>query len=130
MKTTFLVLIAIALALVAAALAPVFKADPGMVQIHFLGWTVETSVLVLVLGVLLLWVLVWAIIRLWRMPSETARRVREQRALRQLEKGLLALTEGDWETAERALEKSASSHGRTTARYLAAAEAEGQRGVL
>jgi HemY protein len=123
MKTTFLVLIAIALALAAAALAPVFKADPGMVQIHFLGWTVETSVLVLLLGVLLLWVLVWAVIRLWRMPAETARRVREQRALRQLEKGLLALTEGDWETAERALEKSASSHGRTTARYLAAAEA-------
>ena len=40
-----------------------------------------------------------------------------------MEKGLLALNEGDWETAERALEKSASSHGRTTARYLAAAEA-------
>ena len=57
------------------------------------------------------------------MPVETARRVREQRALAQLEKGLLALTEGDWSTAEKALEKSASSHGRTTARYLAAAQA-------
>jgi len=33
------------------------------------------------------------------------------------------LTEGDWATAEKALEKSASSHGRTTARYLAAAQA-------
>jgi HemY protein len=123
MKTAFLVLIAIALALLAAALAPVFKDDPGMVQIHFLGWTIETSVLVLVLGILLVWVLVWAVIRIWKMPAETARRMREQRSLRQLEKGLLALTEGDWQTAERALEKSASSHGRTTARYLAAAEA-------
>ncbi|MEE4218126.1 MAG: heme biosynthesis HemY N-terminal domain-containing protein [Xanthomonadales bacterium] len=123
MKTAFLVLIAILLALLAAALAPVFKADPGMVQIHFLGWTLETSVLVLVLGVLLVWVLVWAVIRLWKMPVEAARKVREQRSLVQLEKGLLALTEGDWQTAERALQKSASSHGRTTARYLAAAEA-------
>ena len=123
MKTAFLVLIAIALALLAAALAPVFKDDPGMVQIHFLGWTIETSVLVLVLGILLVWVLVWAVIRIWKMPAETARRMREQSSLRQLEKGLLALTEGDWQTAERALEKSASSHGRTTARYLAAAEA-------
>ena len=123
MKATFLVLVAIILALVAAALAPVFKADPGMVQIHFLGWTVETSVLVLIFGVLLLWILVWAVIRLWKMPAETARRVRDQRALAQLEKGLLAMTEGDWRTAERALQKSASSHGRTTARYLAAAEA-------
>ena len=123
MKAVVLVLIAVILALLAAALAPVFKSDPGMVQIQFQGWTVETSVMVLVLGVLLLWVLIWAIIRLWKMPAETARRMRDQRALRQLEKGLLALTEGDWQTAERALEKSASTHGRTTARYLAAAEA-------
>jgi len=123
MKATFIVLIAIVLALLAAAMAPVFKTDPGLVQINFLGWTVETSLLVLAGAILLLWVLVWLVIRLWKMPRETARRVREQRAMVQLEKGLLALTEGDWQTAERALEKSASTHGRTTARYLAAAEA-------
>jgi HemY protein len=123
MKKSFLVLIALVLALVAAAVAPVFKADPGMVQIHFLGWTMETSVLVLILAVLLVWLVAWLLIRLYRMPAETARRIRDQRALAQLEKGLLALTEGDWSTAERALEKSASTHGRTTARYLAAAEA-------
>ena len=123
MKNSFLILIAVALALLAAAIAPVFKTDPGMVQVHFRGWTIETSVLILVLAVLALWLLVWVLVRLWKMPAETARRIREQRSLAQLEKGLLALTEGDWSTAERALEKSASSHGRTTARYLAAAEA-------
>ncbi len=96
MKSVFLFLIAIALALFAAAVAPVFNA---------------------------VWVLVWVIMRLWRMPADTARKMREQRALVQLEKGLLALTEGDFITAERALQKSAGSHGRTTARYLAAAEA-------
>ena len=123
MKRAFLAIFAIGLALFAAAVAPVFKSDPGLVRIHFLDWTVETSLLVLVLGLVLIWVLVWALLRLWKMPAETARRMREQRALVQLEKGLLALTEGDWATAEKALEKSASSHGRTTARYLAAAEA-------
>jgi HemY protein len=123
MKSSFLILIAVVLALLAAAIAPVFKSDPGMVQIHFRGWTVETSVLILVLAVLALWLLVWVLVRLWKVPAESARRIREQRSLAQLEKGLLALTEGDWSTAERALEKSASSHGRTTARYLAAAEA-------
>jgi HemY protein len=122
-KNSFLILIAVVLALLAAAIAPLFKTDPGMVQIHFRGWTIETSVLILVLGVLALWLLVWVLVRLWKVPAETARRIREQRSLAQLEKGLLALTEGDWSTAERALEKSASSHGRTTARYLAAAEA-------
>jgi len=122
-KKSFLVLVAVVLALLAAAIAPLFKTDPGMVQIHFSGWTVETSVLVLILAVLALWLLVWVVVRLWKAPAETARRLRERRSLAQLEKGLLALTEGDWSTAERALEKSASSHGRTTARYLAAAEA-------
>jgi HemY protein len=123
MKKSFLLVIALALALLAAAVAPLFKNDPGLVQIHFRGWTVETSVLVLILALALLWLLAWLLSRLWRMPGEAARRIREQRALLQLEKGLLALTEGDWSTAERALQKSASSHGRTTARYLAAAEA-------
>lgn len=123
MKSSFLILIALVLALLAAAIAPVFKSDPGMVQIHFRGWTVETSMLVMILSVLALWLVVWVIVRLWKMPAETARRIRDQRSLAQLEKGLLALTEGDWSTAERALQKSASSHGRTTARYLAAAEA-------
>jgi len=123
MKRSFLVLITIALALLAAAVAPVFKSDPGLVKIHFHGWTIETSVLILILAAIALWLVVHLIGRLWRMPADTARRVREQRALAQLEKGLLALTEGDWSTAERALQKSASSHGRTTARYLAAAQA-------
>ena len=123
MKKSFLVLIAIGLALVAAAIAPMFKTDPGLVQIHFRGWTIEMSVLILLLGILAVWLLVWLAVRLWKLPAETARRVREQRALKQLEKGLLALTEGDWSTAERALQKSAISHGKTTARYLAAAEA-------
>jgi len=123
MKRSFLVVIAIALALFAAAIAPVFKSDPGLVQIHFQGWTIETSVLILAVALVALWLVVHFIIRLWRVPAETARRVREKRALAQLEKGLLALTEGDWSTAEKALEKSASSHGRTTARYLAAAQA-------
>lgn len=123
MKRSFLVLIALVLGLFAAAIAPVFKNDPGLVQIHFLGWTIETSVLVLILAALLIWLLAHLLIRLWRMPADTARRVREKRSLAQLEKGLLALTEGDWGTAEKALQKSASSHGRTTARYLAAATA-------
>jgi len=122
-RAAFLLIVAIALALLAAAVAPVFKSDPGLVQIHFRGWTVETSVLVLCLALVSAWLLLWLVVRLWRLPTETARRIREQRAMIQLEKGLLALTEGDWSTAERALQKSASSHGRTTARYLAAAEA-------
>lgn len=123
MKRVFAFLVIVLLVLLAAALAPMFKADPGLVQIRMFSWTIETSVLVLGLAVLVVWLIASLLLRLWRLPGETARRVGERRALAQLEKGLLALTEGDWRTAERALEKSTNLQGRTTARYLAAAQA-------
>ena len=123
MKKSVLLFVTLALLLLTAGLAPVFKSDPGHVLINFMDWTVETSVLVLMVAVLLIWLFVQFLLKLWRLPAETARRVREQRSLAQLEKGLLALTEGDWGTAEKALEKSTSTQGKTTARYLAAAQA-------
>lgn len=123
MRKTFAIAVIVLLILAAAALAPLFKSDPGLVQIRMFGWTIETSVLVLVLAVLAAWLVVALLVRLWKLPAETARKVSEQRALAQLEKGLLALTEGDWRTAERALQKSANAQGKNTARYLAAAQA-------
>lgn len=123
MKRSFLLLLILALLLLAGWLAPMFKTDPGHVVINFGDWTIETSVLVLATAFFILWFLVQLAVWLWRMPVETARKMREQRAFKQLEKGLLALTEGDWSAAEKALEKSASKQGRTTAHYLAAAQA-------
>jgi HemY protein len=123
MKRTILLLTVLALLLLAAALAPVFKSDPGLVQVHFLGYTIESSVLVLLGALLLLWALVQLAFWLYRLPAQTAARVSEKRAMAQLEKGLLALTEGDWKSAEKALSKSASAPGKNTARYLAAAQA-------
>jgi HemY protein len=123
MKTGFLILVAIALAILAAALAPVFLADPGLVQIRFGDWAIEMSLLVLILALVLAWSLFHLLSRLWRLPAEAARRLRDDRALQQLEKGLLALSEGDWVNAERALQKSETTKGPGTVRYLAAARA-------
>ncbi|MDX1379645.1 MAG: heme biosynthesis HemY N-terminal domain-containing protein [Xanthomonadales bacterium] len=123
MKWLIAMLSVVLLLLLSAALAPLFRDDPGLVTIRFLDWTVETSVLVLLLGVVLLWGVVQLALWMWRAPARTARRVRRKRELDNLEKGLLALTEGDWRSAERALSRSASAPGKTTARYLAAAEA-------
>jgi HemY protein len=123
MKRTVLVLTTLGLLILAAALAPIFSNDPGLVQIHFLDWTIETSVLVLLGVLVLVWALVQLLFYLWKLPARTAQRVAETRGLAQLEKGLLALTEGDWKTAEKALSKSAALPGKTTARYLAAAQA-------
>lgn len=123
MKRSFIWLLVLALLLAAAALAPIFKNDPGHVLINFGSWTVETSVLVLMIGLIILWLLVQVVMWFWRAPVVAARKMREQRAFNQLEKGLLALTEGDWSAAEKALEKSANAKGKNTAHYLAAAQA-------
>ncbi len=123
MKRSFLLLLILALLLIAGALAPMFKSDPGQVVINFGDWTLESSVLVLIMVLVFAWFAVQFAVWLWRMPVRSARKLREQRAFKQLEKGLLALTEGDWKAAEKALEKSASKQGRTTAQYLAAAQA-------
>ena len=123
MRRSVVILLILALLLLAGALAPMLKSDPGHVLINFGGWTIETSILVLAVALLILWFAFQIVIWLWRMPVETARKMREQMAFKQLEKGLLALTEGDWGAAEKALEKSASMQGRTTAQYLAAAQA-------
>lgn len=129
MKRLILIVLA-AVALVAAALlAPVLVEDPGYVQLDIGPWRVETSFLVLLGGVLLVWIALSLTVGLLRLPGRVIRRGRERRSRQQLEKGFLALTEGDWQGAERALNKSLSYRD-STAGYLAAARAaQGQGDV-
>lgn len=123
MKAALLILTILGLMILAVAVAPIFKNDPGYVLIRFQDWSAETSVLVLLLAVIGIYLLIRLAVWLWCWPTRTARQVRELRAQRQLEKGLLALTEGDWRSAEKALSRSGNQRGQETIRYLAAARA-------
>ena len=123
MKAALLVLTILGLMILAVAVAPLFKNDPGYVLIRFQDWNAETSVLVLLLGVVLLYLAIRLVVWLWYWPTRTARKLRELRAQKLLEKGLLALTEGDWRSAERALTRSGNQRGQETVKYLAAARA-------
>jgi HemY protein len=121
-KRLVLILLALAAMLIAAVLAPRLLDDPGYVAIDLGQWRMEMSLLTLLLAVFLAWVAMSILIGLLRFPGRVWRRSRETRARRQLENGLLALTEGDWQRAERELGKSLEYRG-TTAGYLAAARA-------
>lgn len=123
MKAALLVLTILGLMILAVAIAPLFKNDPGYVLIRFQDWNAETSVLVLLLAVVAVYVVIRLVVWLWYWPTRTARKVRELRAQKQLEKGLLALTEGDWRSAEKALTRSGNQRGQETVKYLAAARA-------
>lgn len=122
MKRLVLIILALAALLAAAILAPRLLDDPGHVMVDIGQWRLEMSVLTLVMLVLLAWVSISLVFGLLRLPGRLLRKRREHRSRRQLESGLLALTEGDWQKAERELGKSLAYRG-STAGYLAAARA-------
>ena len=129
MKGSVIVLIIVALLLIAAGVAPYLQADPGYVALQFHDWTVETSVVVLAALLLLAYLLIRLIVWMWQSPKRAADRLAQRRTEQQLQKGLLALSEGDWKSAEKALARSAraaSSRSRTLSYLAAARAAQGQ----
>ncbi len=125
MRAIILIISGLLLVVLAAFLAPILKTDPGYVLVRFQGWSLESSVLVLIVSLLLIFVLIRLAFWLWRWPLRTAERVRENASRKRLEKGLLALVEGDFKTAEKALSKSSSGEQSTVALLGAARAAEG-----
>jgi HemY protein len=121
-KRLILIVLVLAALVVTALAAPRLLSDPGLVSIEVANYRLQMSLLTLVGAVLLVWIGISLVVALIRWPGRMLRRQREHRAQRQLENGLLALTEGDWRRAEQALGKSLSHHG-STAGYLAAAQA-------
>lgn len=119
MRWWLIFLIALVVLIAAAGLAPVFSNDPGYVLIQFGSWTVETTVVVIAAGMLLLFVLLKMLFWLVDAPRRAARNI----ARRRMENGLLALAEGNWSQAEKALQRSAEPSGLQRAGYLAAARA-------
>ncbi|MEE4638718.1 MAG: heme biosynthesis HemY N-terminal domain-containing protein [Wenzhouxiangella sp.] len=126
MKKLVLIAASLAVLALAALLAPPLLEDPGRVVIDVGRWRLEMSALVLAGLVLAVWIGLALVIALIRLPGRALTKARAARSRRQLEKGFLALAEGDWPQAERCLHR-ALEHRPSTAGYLAAARAaEGQ----
>ncbi len=96
------------------ALAKAWLADrPGDVAVTWLGWRIETSVMVVtiaLIAIVLLCVLLWSIVRgLWRSPQKmtaTMRNRREGRSQRAIMHGLIAVGAGDVRAAQRYAEEA------------------------
>lgn len=132
-RTWLLVLIALA---AGAAVAYWLRADTGYVLVHYHGWTLETSVLVLigvtVLAAPLALTLLRALIGLLRIPAllmQLSERRRSERARDSFEDGLLKLLEGHWQRAEIELVRRAADHRASHLNYLAAARAAQRLGA-
>jgi HemY protein len=96
------------------ALAKAWLADrPGDVAITWLGWHIETSVMVLTVGaiaVVAITLLLWSILRgLWRSPKHVATALRNRsdtRGQRAIMRGLIAVGAGDVRAAQRYAEEA------------------------
>ncbi len=129
MKRLLFIIASVAVLAAAAVLAPVLLEDPGRVVIEMSRWRIEMSALVLAMLVVAAWIALAVALALIRLPGQAAGKARRARAGRQLESGLLALAEGDWQRAEKKLDRALAYRG-STAGYLAAARAaQGQADI-
>ena len=116
----------------AAAIASALRIDAGYVAISFLGVLIEMSVVTLVLLILATFLLLWILVRLFRLRKlrrEAQAAKRDQRARLDLARGVLELAEGNWATAEITITRSARDNVQPAANYLIAARAADLQGA-
>lgn len=111
--------------------------DPGYVLIGFGHWSLETSLTVfavaLVIGFFLLYSFFRLLGALLRLPGRLGKRrkaVKFNRSQEALIAGLFDAADGNWESAEKVLIKHAANSGAPLLHYLTAARAAQSRGAL
>jgi len=132
MTPLFLILIALALA---AGFVAMVMEDPGYVLITIQPWSIELSLALFVLIILVLFLVVYLLLRglvkLWRSPRAVSQwqAGRTQSKARQLQtRGIMRVIEGDWDQAERQLLSYVSATDTPALNYLGAAHAAQGRG--
>lgn len=103
--------------------------DPGHVLISLRGWRVETSLLVAILLLLLLWALIGLVARLLRWPFGAVSRRRRRLGHKRMAAGLIGLFEGRHDVAERSLIKAARYTPLKAPAQLLQADAARRRGA-
>lgn len=134
MKFLFSALIVFLLAVVIALIA---REDPGYVVINYRDWTLETSLILAIVAVLLAFVALYLLVRflagIKRMPEQVGKWRQQRQELesqRALNRGVVALISGQWMEAERDLIRAADSGGKIPMiNYLFAARAAEKLGA-
>lgn len=129
MKTGLLLLAALVLGAFAAHF---LLEDSGYVLINMRGYDVEMSVPGLAIALVLLYVAIRLLVRLWRAPrhiGQAAGRYRDKAARNRLTQGLMAIAKGDAARGERMLARSAGRSDAPAINYLTAARAAQQLGA-
>src|SRR3569833_1480494 len=120
----------------AVGLALFAYADTGHIVIAYGDWTVETSLALAVAAILLAFLALHYLIRLWVGLRAVPYRLRRWRRHRRnakvqhtYQRGMIALAEGHWQEAEKWLLKHVHHSETPALHYLAAAEAAEEQGA-
>lgn len=110
--------------------------DAGYVLIAYNGWTVETSLWIAVLAAILLFFLVYFLLRLvhktmglgerWKMWRNKRR---HHKMHEKIEQGIFRAIEGEWADAEKQFKKAAELNSGPIVAYLGAAMSANQEGA-
>ena len=140
MKSLVFLLIALFIAVGAAFLIHhqlVTQGDPGYAIVGIGHWSVETSLFVLGMAVLVSFIVFYLLVRLiiqaFSLPTILKRKGEEKRSQRSQEAliaGMIESAEGNWEKAERHLIRHAANSGLPLINYLTAARAAHSRGAI
>ncbi|HKJ21585.1 MAG TPA: heme biosynthesis HemY N-terminal domain-containing protein [Gammaproteobacteria bacterium] len=117
-------------------LALAARVDPGYILLGYHGWTVESTLVVFVAALLVVFLVFYLLLRFLvntgRMPrrlSQWRRQRRQARARKELINGMIALAEGRWERAESRLLKRIEYSDMPALNYLGAAKAAQKLGA-
>lgn len=128
-------LIMLVIAAGAMLIGPIASGHKGYVLISMAQWTIEMSVVSLVISLLVLFfsflALEWLIRKVLRISNNSAVWLssrKQRKALQLTSDGMLALAAQDWRNAEKLLSKSARNSHTPELNYLVAAEAAKQQG--
>jgi HemY protein len=131
-----LLFILLGVLLATALLTHLFLQEPGYVLLAYGTLSLETTVALFVTAVVvlffLLYVLIRLIIRLWSVPRglrDLRRRRHAEAARRGLNQGLIEMSEGRWERAEKLLSRSAKRSSNPLIHWLMAARASQMQGA-
>jgi HemY protein len=129
MKPYRALLVLLLAALAGAAGWHLLAEDPGYLLLTFRGWSIESTLVVAVAGLVLALALLAGLFGLLRAPWRIWRRQRRRAARERFAGGLLALQEGRWLAAERALRRAAGDRDLRLPALLYASRAARERGA-
>ena len=129
-------LMVIVVLIISVILGIYVQKDPGYILVSYQNWTIETSLWIGVLFLILTFVLLYMIIRGLKVTGSLGQRWQRWRMNRRIKsahsrtsRGLIEFTEGHWLEAEKYLMKALPNSETPLINYLAAARAAQEQGA-